>query len=498
MRTKSTSLALAIFMLGLIGGAKGQATKVAPTAQAEQNLPTPQVLIFDVNETLLDLAPLRASVGKALDGREDLLPLWFVTMLHYSLVETLSGEYHSFGEIGTAALMMVAETKGIELTYDEAKEAIVTPLRSLPPHPDVVAGLKALKDDGYRIVSLTNSSAIGVETQFRNAGLIDLFEKRYSVDSVKKFKPHPETYRFVLDDLGVQPEQVLMVAAHAWDLAGAKNVGLQTAFVARPGKTLYPNVAKPDYVVNDLLALETVLKRSKSRNSAGRERKPIPSTLSGETSMLSQLLEERAAANAARYPEKVSQAYALGIETVRATDIEKSAKQVGDAAIDAHLTGWDGERVKLSELWRDGPIVLMWYRGGWCPYCNLQLRAMQQSMDQIENAGAKLVVLTPELPEKAKETAEANDLEIVALHDKDNEVARKYGLVFQLPEPIIPAYRDKRKLPEYNGNDSMELPLSATYVIDTAGKITFAFLDADYKRRAEPADVIEAVKAAAR
>ncbi len=227
-------------------------------------MPTPKIIIFDVNETLLDLAPLKASVGKALGGREDLLPLWFSTMLHYSLVETLTGTYHSFGEIGTAALMMVAETQGIELSQEDAKEAIVTPLRSLPPHPDVVAGLKALRNDGFRIVSLTNSSAVGVETQFKNAGLTELFEKRYSVDHVKKFKPHPDTYHMVLDDLGVKPIDVLMVAAHAWDLAGAKNVGLQTAFVARPGKTLYPNVAKPDYVVKDLLALEKALQENDS------------------------------------------------------------------------------------------------------------------------------------------------------------------------------------------------------------------------------------------
>lgn len=338
MNTKSTSLALAIFMMGLIGNAIGQAPKVATPVQAEKTMPTPKVLIFDVNETLLDLAPLKTSVGKSLRGREDLLPLWFSTMLHYSLVETLSGEYHSFGEIGTAALMMVAETEGINLTYDQAKEAIVTPLRSLPPHPDVIAGLKALRADGFRIVSLTNSSAVGVETQFKNAGLIDLFEKRYSVDSVKKFKPHPDTYRFVLSDLGVQPEEVLMVAAHAWDLAGAKNVGLQTAFIARPGKTLYPNVARPDYVVNDLPALRKVLNKPASPVQAKTNKAPPPQTQPGETAMLSVQLEEMAAANVAKLSEEVNQAYAQGIETVRATDIEKSAKQVGDAAIDAQPT----------------------------------------------------------------------------------------------------------------------------------------------------------------
>ncbi|HCO27324.1 MAG: peroxiredoxin [Gimesia sp.] len=231
--------------------------------------------------------------------------------------------------------------------------------------------------------------------------------------------------------------------------------------------------------------------------SANSQDERTDTTQTGEIPMLSKQLEEKAAASVTRIPEDVRQTYAQAIETVRATGIEKSARQVGDTAIDAQLSGWDGKSVKLSDLWQEGPIVLMWYRGGWCPYCNIQLRAMQQSMDKIENAGAKLVILTPELPEKAKETAEANELNIVALHDKGSAVARKYGLVFELPEAIVPAYRDKLKLPEYNGNDAMELPLAATYVIDKSGKITYAFLDADYKKRAEPADVIEAVKTAA-
>ncbi|WP_404307401.1 haloacid dehalogenase type II [Neorhodopirellula lusitana] len=234
-------------------------SKVPDPAVSDDGKPVPKVIILDVNETLLSLEPLKVSVGKALGGREDLLPLWFSTMLHYSLVETLSNNYHNFGEIGTAALMMVAETQGIQMTYEEAKEAIVPALRSLPPHPDVIDGLRMLKASGIRLVSLTNSSTEGVVTQMQNAGLTDLVEKRYSVETVKKYKPHPDPYQMVLDDLGVKPEEVLMVAAHAWDLAGAQNVGLQTAFVARPGKTLYPNLPKPDYVVNDLIELARLL-----------------------------------------------------------------------------------------------------------------------------------------------------------------------------------------------------------------------------------------------
>jgi 2-haloacid dehalogenase len=227
------------------------------------NMPAPKVVVFDVNETLLSLDPLKGSVGRVLGGREDLLPLWFSTLLHYSLVETLSGTYHDFGEIGTAALMMVAETQGIALTQNEAQAAVVTPLRSLPPHPDVMKGLTALRDDGrFQLVTLSNSSDTEAQAKLEKAGLLELFDGCYTVESCKKYKPHPDPYRSVLQALGVQPHEAMMVAAHAWDLMGAKNAGLQTAFIARPGKTLYPNAARPDVVVNDLLELADAVKKS--------------------------------------------------------------------------------------------------------------------------------------------------------------------------------------------------------------------------------------------
>ncbi len=215
----------------------------------------PKIIIFDVNETLLDLAPLKKAVAKTLNNQGDLLPLWFSTMLHYSLVETLTEHYHNFGEIGAAALVMVAEKQGIELNYQDAISAIIPPLQKLPAHQEVARALKLLSENGYCLVSLTNSSSEDSEAQLRNAGLIDLFEKRYSIETIRKYKPHPDTYRMIVDDYSVKPEQVMMVAAHAWDLIGAKNVGLQTAFIKRPGATLYSNTPMPDYVVNDLLGL---------------------------------------------------------------------------------------------------------------------------------------------------------------------------------------------------------------------------------------------------
>ncbi|WP_040515433.1 haloacid dehalogenase type II [Paraglaciecola polaris] len=222
--------------------------------------PKPKVLIFDVNETLLDLETMRTSIGKALAGHDELITLWFSTMLHHSLVTTVTGEYHDFGKIGVAALMMVAQNNNIEITEAQAITAIKTPLLSLPAHPDVKSGLAALKAQGYKIVSLTNSSNKGVETQFKNAGLTEYFDERLSIEDIKVYKPDLRSYAWALKQLQVKPEEALMVAAHGWDVAGAKAAGLQTAFIARPGKALYPLAAKPDYVVKDLTELVEILK----------------------------------------------------------------------------------------------------------------------------------------------------------------------------------------------------------------------------------------------
>ena len=221
-------------------------------ASAQQK---PKVIFFDVNETLLDLESMQKPVGDALGGRRDLLPLWFSTMLHHSLVTTVSGDYQDFGAIGVAALQMVAKNQGIELSDEQAKQAIVPALLSLPPHPDVKPALQALKDKGYTLVSFTNSSNKGVKAQFENAGLIEYFDERLSVEDAQVYKPDLRAYDWALKKMNLKPEQVLMVAAHGWDVAGAKAAGMQTAFIARPQKQLYPLAKEPDYVVKDLTEL---------------------------------------------------------------------------------------------------------------------------------------------------------------------------------------------------------------------------------------------------
>jgi 2-haloacid dehalogenase len=224
-----------------------------------KNTQPPKVIFFDVNETLLDLTPLKESVTKALDGHDELVGLWFSTMLHYSLVDTLTGKYHPFPEIGVAALQMVAEGKGIALSKEEADQAVIPVFGKLPPYPDVIDGLKELKKQGFLLVSLTNSSDAGVKKQFENAGLIDIFDQRLTVEGIHKFKPDLEVYRWALAQMNVKASEAMLVAAHGWDIAGAKSAGLQTVFVARPGKVLYPLADKPDHIVKDIKKLASLL-----------------------------------------------------------------------------------------------------------------------------------------------------------------------------------------------------------------------------------------------
>lgn len=211
----------------------------------------PKVIFFDVNETLLDLAPLKQNVAKALGGRKELVTLWFTTMLQYSLVATVADRYQDFGDIGAAALQMVAGNHDISLTEDQAKEAL-KPIRSLPAHSDVPEALARLKDGGYTLVTLTNSSNKAVEEQMTNSGLKQYFEQLLSVEDVGMYKPHSRVYNWAARKMGVKPAESLLVAAHGWDVAGANWAGWQTAFISRPGQQLFPLAETPEMVLPDL------------------------------------------------------------------------------------------------------------------------------------------------------------------------------------------------------------------------------------------------------
>ena len=183
-----------------------------------------------------------------------------------------------------------------------------------------------------------------------------------------------------------------------------------------------------------------------------------------------------------------------GVEDVAQQGLTTSALQKGDQYLDFTLKNAQGTEVQLSEVLAKGPIVLTWYRGGWCPYCNMQLRAFQQILPEIESLGAELVALTPELPDNSLSTQEKNELSFEVLTDEDNTIAKQYGLVFKLTPEVSVYYKDAFDLEVYNGNTTDELPLAATYVIDRDGVIKYAFLDADYRVRAEPSEVLEVLK----
>jgi 2-haloacid dehalogenase len=222
----------------------------AETQKTMTNKP-PKLLVFDVNETLLDLSAMKESVAKALRGRGDLLPLWFTTMLQYSLVSTVGDNYEDFGAIGAAAMMMVARNHGMDLSERAARDAMM-PMRSLPPHPEVAAALDRLKQAGFRMVTLTNSSHATVDAQIGHAGLLEMFEDRLSIEDIQIFKPHTHVYKWAAKKTGVAPEECLLVAAHGWDIAGALWAGWRAAFLSRPGAQLYPLGPVPEIVAPDL------------------------------------------------------------------------------------------------------------------------------------------------------------------------------------------------------------------------------------------------------
>ena len=205
----------------------------------------PKVIFLDVNETLLDLGPLKKSVGEALNGKDDLLPLWFTMMLQYSLVATVADRYEHFTVIGAAALQMVASNHDIQLTTEQADKAI-EPIRSLPPHPDVEPAMKSLVDAGFKLVTLTNSSSYGVAEQMKNSGLGKYVQEQLSVEQIGIYKPDSHVYRWAARKMKEDIGDCMLVAAHGWDIAGALWAGMRGAFLARKGHQLYPLAPEPE------------------------------------------------------------------------------------------------------------------------------------------------------------------------------------------------------------------------------------------------------------
>jgi 2-haloacid dehalogenase len=208
------------------------------------------ILAFDVNETLLDMGsldPLFQQLFKDKTARQQ----WFSQFIQNAFVTLITDAYQPFGQIAIAALEMLAERKDIKLKEKDILR-IVDGIKNMPPHPEVPNALKRLKYAGFQMVTLTNSTEEVGRTQIKNAGLDEYFEAILSADTVKKLKPAKEAYIFAAKQLGVQTNDLMLVASHAWDIAGALNAGCAAAFISRSGAVLDPLTSKPQIIGKNL------------------------------------------------------------------------------------------------------------------------------------------------------------------------------------------------------------------------------------------------------
>jgi len=245
------------------------------------------------------------------------------------------------------------------------------------------------------------------------------------------------------------------------------------------------------FVIASLCALLTACGQEEPAQSP----EPTSDNAAEATTLAEQLDARKAKFVEMAAPERVAVAE-NAITEVADSGILDKAINLGDKAPDFTLPDALGNSVSLYDELAKGPVILTWYRGSWCPYCNIQLHDYQMSLGDIQAAGVQLMAISPELSDSALTWKEKNELEFIVLSDVGNEVAREYGIVYRIPKGIEGGYvaGGRNDLTEYNGDDSLELPLAVTYVIGTDGTVEYAFVDADYRKRAETSEVVEFVK----
>jgi len=190
-------------------------------------------------------------------------------------------------------------------------------------------------------------------------------------------------------------------------------------------------------------------------------------------------------------PPEVLQTMGGEIGKLAQGGIVENAISVGDKASNFTLENSKGENISLSKLLENGSVVLSFNRGNWCPFCNLEFKALQESVTEIKNAGANLVVISPQLPIMSRELKNKNGFEYDILYDKDNLVAKEFGIAFALPMALRPIHEAfGMDIPAHNGDNSFELPLAATYIINKSGEVIYAYLNANWMERGEPEEYI--------
>ena len=214
----------------------------------------------------------------------------------------------------------------------------------------------------------------------------------------------------------------------------------------------------------------------------------------GEMS-LTQQLEQKAKASAEKAPEDVKKIMSTAIAELKASSIMKSALKKGDKLPEFALKDVQRGEISSKALLKNGPIVLTFYRGGWCPYCNLQLRDLQKHLSEFKAAGAELVAISPEKPDGTAETVKKEGLDFFVLSDPDGKVGKQFGLMFKLTDELKSLYQKFGiDLEKVNDNKDWELPLAATYIVNQQGEIIYSFVDADYKKRAETKELVKIVQ----
>ena len=210
---------------------------------------------------------------------------------------------------------------------------------------------------------------------------------------------------------------------------------------------------------------------------------------------LTEQLKEYADNSAQKIPAEAQVIMKNAIDALQNSTIIDNALKTGDTIPEIALPNAKGNIVNIQNILKEGKkVVLVFYRGGWCPYCNIELRALQENLSELEKHNATLVAVTPETPDHSLSTAEKNDLSFEVLTDKDNQLAKTMNLVYQLPENLQDLYKNFGiDLDVSQGNTEQELPIAATYVIDINGAITYHFLEEDYKLRADPQEILNAL-----
>lgn len=211
---------------------------------------------------------------------------------------------------------------------------------------------------------------------------------------------------------------------------------------------------------------------------------------------LAEQLQQTKADFLSAIPADIQEVLASASAPLAQAHMEQYALQTGSIAPEFCLPNVHDRTICLRDVLPNGPVVISFYRGGWCPYCSLELRALQQCHSEISTLGASLLAISPQLPDRSHASADEHQLSFEVLSDIGNRVARNYGLVFTVPEELRPIYQQWGiDLPSWNGDDSWELPMPATFVLDRKGVVRAAFVQMDYTQRMDPADIIAALRA---